>query len=134
LSKVIRRLKFATKTNGIVIGNLPTRPIEKGLFGERFLTRVTVDKYCDHIPLYRTQQRLSREGIQIPYSTLSDIPRQICQLADLLEKDLRKQVLSSHYLQVDETPHPVMDSKVKGKTHRGFLWVYRSVEKTTGTF
>jgi hypothetical protein len=33
------------------------------------------------------------------------------------------------YLQADETPHPVLDANVKEKTHRGFLWVYRSVEQ-----
>ena len=127
--KVYRRLKFASKSNGIVIGNLPTRPIEKGLFGENLIARVLTDKYCDHLPLYRQEQRYSREGITIASSTLADIPRQTAQLMELLHQEAIRQTLSCNYLQVDETPHPVMDSKVKGKTHRGFLWVYRSVEK-----
>ena len=127
--KVIRRLKFATKTNGIVIGNLPTRPIEKGLFGENLIARVLIDKYCDHLPLYRQQQRFTRAGITLASSTLGDIPRQSAQLMELLHQEAIRQTLSCNYLQVDETPHPVQDSKVKGKTHRGFLWVYRSVEK-----
>ncbi len=42
------RLKFAVKGGGIVIGNLPSRPIEKGLFGELLITRILVDKYVDH--------------------------------------------------------------------------------------
>lgn len=127
--KVIRRLKFASKTNGIVIGNLPTRPIEKGLFGENLIARVLTDKYCDHLPLYRQEQRFIRAGIKIASSTLGDIPRQAAQLMEFLHQEAIRQTLSCNYLQADETPHPVLDSKVKGKTHRGFLWVYRSVEK-----
>lgn len=123
------RLKFAVKNGGIVIGSLPTRPIEKGLFGELLLSRILIDKYCDHIPLYRQQQRFTRAGITLATSTLGDVPRQCAHLMQPLYEELVRQTLACNYLQVDETPHPVQDSKVKGKTHRGFLWVYRSVEK-----
>ena len=124
-----RRLKFAKKEGGIAIGMLPSRPIEKGLFGELLLTRILVDKYCDHLPLYRQQQRFLRAGLVTASSTLGDVPRQCCNLLDPLYRELIKQTLSCAYLQADETPHPVQDSKVKGRTHRGYLWVYRSVEQ-----
>lgn len=128
--KRYRRLKFAKKEEGgVVIGDLPSRPIEKGLFGELLLTRILIDKYCDHLPLYRQQQRFFRAGIKIAYSTLVDVPRQLCKLLDPLNLELKKQTLTGKYLQIDETPHPVLDPNVKGKTHRGFLWVYRSVEQ-----
>ena len=127
--KRYRRLKFAKKEGGIVIGDLPSRPIEKGLFGESLLSRIVTDKYVDHIPLNRQQQRFLREGLVTASSTLGDVPRQVCNLLTLLHGELVKQVLQSNYLQADETPHPVQDSKVKGKTHRGYLWVYRSVEQ-----
>ncbi len=39
---------------------------------------------------------------------------------------LKKQVLSSHYLQADETPIKVLDKNKKGTTHRGYHWVYHS--------
>lgn len=127
--KRYERLKFAKAGNiGVVIGSLPSRPIDKGLFGELLLTRIIVDKYCDHLPLYRQQQRFQRAGIKLAYSTIADVPKQVCKLLELLYKELIKQVLTSGYIQVDETPHPVLDSNVKEKTHRGYLWVYRSVE------
>lgn len=124
------RYKFASKeTDGVVIGELPSRPIEKGLFGELLLTRILIDKYCDHIPVYRQQQRFQRGGIKLAYSTLVDVPRQLGKLFVPLYQELKKQTLSGNYLQIDETPHPVLDPDKKGKTHRGFLWVYRSVEQ-----
>jgi transposase len=128
--KRYERLKFAKPgSNSIVIGELPTRAIDKGLFGELLLTRIIIDKYCDHLPLYRQLQRLQRAGIKLSSSTIGDVPKQVCALLELLYAELIRQALSSSYLQADETPHPVLDANVKEKTHRGFLWVYRSVER-----
>lgn len=128
--KRYERLKFAKPdNNGVLIGELPTRAIDKGLFGELLLTRIIIDKYCDHLPLYRQLQRFQRAGIKLSSSTVGDVPKQVCALLELLYTQLMGQVLSSSYLQADETPHPVLDANVKEKTHRGFLWVYRSVEQ-----
>jgi transposase len=128
--KRYERLKFPkTSGEGITIGNLPSRPIEKGLFGENLLSKIIIDKYCDHLPLYRQQQRFQRAGVKIAYSTIGDVPRQLGILLYPLYQELQKQVLSSGYIQADETPHPVLDSTIKEKTHQGFLWVYRSIEQ-----
>lgn len=128
--KRYRRFKYASKETGkIVIGALPTRPIEKGLFGEQLLAQMLIDKYCDHIPFYRQEQRYKRAGLTIAYSTLADTPRQLCSLFLPLYEVLKEQSLQGNYLQIDETPHPVMDANVKGKTHQGYLWVYRSVHE-----
>ena len=71
----IIRYKLANKdTGGVVIGELPSRINEKGMFGELLLTRIIIDKYCDHLPGYRQDQRFTRAGIKIPYSTLMDVP------------------------------------------------------------
>jgi hypothetical protein len=37
---------------------------------------------------------------------------------------LEDQVLSSHYLGADETTIKVLDPKLDGKSHQGYLWVY----------
>jgi transposase len=128
--KQLIRYKFANKeTGGVVIGELPSRVNEKGMFGELLLTRIIIDKYCDHLPGYRQEQRFTRAGIKIPYSTLMDVPRQVGNYMVPLYEELKKQSLECKYLQIDETPHPVQDKETKGKTHRGYLWVYRSVEQ-----
>jgi len=128
--KRYERLKFAKPDGeGVVIGELPYRPIEKGLFGVLLITRIIIEKYCDHLPLYRQQQRIARAGVKIAYSTLADVPAQIAELLEPLYNELVKQVLSSKYIGADETPHPVLDKNVKQKTHRGYFWVYQSVEQ-----
>jgi hypothetical protein len=36
-------------------------------------------------------------------------------------------MLSSGYIQCDETQIPVLDKQKKGETHRGYHWVYHSL-------
>lgn len=128
--KRYERIKYAKpQEEGVLIGSLPSRIIEKGLFGQSLLTQIILDKYADHLPIYRQMQRFDREGVKIAYSTLADVPRQISQALYPLYELLVKEVMGSGYLQADETPTPVLDRDKKGKTHRGFYWVYRSPEK-----
>ena len=124
------RPKFAKENGeGVAIAALPYRPINKGLFGTLLLTRVLVEKYCDHLPLYRQLERMKRAGIKLAYSTLADVPAQLAEVLEPLYTELIKQTLSAKYIGVDETPHPVLDKDVKQKTHRGYFWVYQACEQ-----
>lgn len=126
--KKIVRPKYAC-SQGVLIADLPSRPIDKGLFGTLLLTRIIIEKYCDHLPLYRQLERMKRAGIKLAYSTVADVPAQLGDLLTPLYNELVKQTLSAKYIGVDETPHPVLDKDVKQKTHRGYFWVYQAVEQ-----
>lgn len=120
------RPKYAKQTSaGIVIGELPVRPLEKAMAGEGLLTQIVIDKYVDHLPLYRQMQRFERAGIKLPYSTLTDWVSATCTLISPLFEALKKEVLQSGYLHADETPIKVIDKDKKGQTHRGYYWVYQ---------
>lgn len=125
------RPKYAKPHNsGVVIGELPVRPLEKAMAGEGLLSQIIIDKYVDHLPLYRQMQRFERSGVKLAYSTLTDWVSNTCQLITPLFEALKKQVLQSRYLHADETPIKVMDKDKKGETHRGYYWVYQnSIDK-----
>jgi transposase len=129
VKKIIRPKYADPNGEGILIAELPSRPIDKGLFGTLLLTRIIIEKYCDHLPLYRQLERMKRAGIKLAYSTVADVPAQIGELLEPLYLALAGEVLTSRYIGVDETPHPVLDKDVKQKTHRGYFWVYQSVEQ-----
>lgn len=121
------RPKYARPNGeGIVIADLPTRPIDKCMAGPGLLAQVVVDKYTDHLPIYRQIQRFEREGIKLSSSTLTDWISGTCNLLEPLYEALRRQVFSQDYLQADETPIKVLDKTKKGKTHRGYHWVYHA--------
>jgi transposase len=129
--KQYRRAKYAKPDNsGVMIGQLPSRPLEKAMAGEGLLSQIIIDKYIDHLPLHRQMQRFERVGVKLAYSTLTDWVSGTCTLTTPLFEALKAEVLQSNYLHVDETPIKVMDKDKKGETHRGYYWVYQnSIDK-----
>lgn len=129
--KQYKRIKYAKPGNsGVIIGELPSRPIEKAMAGEGLLAQIVIDKYVDHLPLYRQMQRFERAGVKLSYSTLTDWVSDTCKLITPLFEALKAEVLQSNYLHADETPIKVVDKDKKGETHRGYYWVYQnSVDK-----
>ena len=129
--KQYKRIKYARpEGNGILISELPSRPLPKVMAGEGLLAQIVIDKYMDHLPLHRQMQRFERAGVKIPYSTLTDWVSATCQLITPLFNALKSEVLQSGYLHADETPIKVIDKDKKGETHRGFYWVYQnSIDK-----
>lgn len=119
------RYKYAPKSKeGVIIGELPQRVIEKGIPGAGLLASILVDKYQDHLPLYRQLQRFKRAEIPIASSTLEGWTRQSLKIIDILYRHLLEDIRSKGYLQSDETPIKVMDPAKKGKTHQGYYWVH----------
>lgn len=129
--KQYKRAKYAGPGNeSVVIGRLPSRPLEKAMAGEGLLAQIIIDKYVDHLPLHRQMQRFERVGIKLAYSTLTDWVSGTCKLIGPLFETLKAEVLRSSYLHADETPIKVMDKDKKGETHRGYYWVYQnSIDK-----
>lgn len=119
------RYKYAPKSKeGVVIGELPGRVIGKGIPGAGLLASILVDKYEDHLPLYRQLQRFKRADIPIASSTLEGWTRQSLKIIDILYQHLLGDIRSKGYLQSDESPIKVMDPAKKGKTHQGYYWVH----------
>ncbi len=122
----IRNKYVKPSGEAIVIGELPVRPIEKGIAGPGLLAQIVIDKFCDHLPVYRQVQRFEREGMKLPISTLANWISGTCQLLEPLYEAHRRKVLAMDYLQVDESPIRVLDKAKKGTTHRGYYWVYHA--------
>ena len=132
---IIVRPKYAKPENeGVLIGELPSRPIEKCLAGNTLLSSILVNKYVDHLPLYRQQQIFKRADIDIPPSTIDGWVSQLGHLLEPLYDAMKISVKNVGYLQADETPTRVLDKSKKGKTHRGYFWVYHSPLKKMVVF
>ena len=131
VKKRIIRPKYALPQNeGIIIGKLPSRPIEKGIAEASLLSHLIVSKFIDHLPFYRQIQIFKREfDWNVSASTINDWFVACCTLIEPLYEELKRQVLSSGYLQVDESPIKVLDSDKPGSTHQGYQWVYHSPER-----
>jgi transposase len=101
----------------------PPQPIDRGLPGPGLLAHIAVDKYLDHIPLHRTQQRLLRLGADLPRSTMSDWMAAGAGLLFPLWEALKRHVLLSKVLHTDDTTVPVRDES-RTTLRYGRLWNY----------
>lgn len=128
--KVLRckRQKVACKQcqGEITIAELPPQPIDKGLPTAGLLAHVIVDKYQDHLPLHRQEQRFARDGIAIARSTLCDWMMQCALLFEPLVQAMKADAFLAPKLNTDDTPVPV---QAKDKVKLGRLWVYVSDTK-----
>ena len=130
-SLVIRRTirpKYAQADgHGVIIGNLPTRPIDKAIAEACLLAYILVSKYVDHLPLYRQIQRFNREfGWNPTQSTLCGWVDSCCQLLEPLYNKLKQKILASDYIQADESPLKVLDKDKPKDSHQGYQWVYHA--------
>jgi len=129
--KYIKPENEDTLTQTGVIAGLPVFPIEKGIAGPGLLAQIMIDKFVDHLPIYRQIERFKREGVKISSSTINGWQESISSLLWPLYETLKSRVLQQGYIQADETPIQVLDKTKQGKTHKGYYWIYHSpLEKT----
>lgn len=121
------RPKYAKQNNeGVIVGSLPSRPIEKGIAGPGLLANIMVDKFVYHLPVHRQLKKFKQEGVNIPENTVNGWQNSISSLLEPLFEKQKEIILQQGYIQADETPIRVLDKNKKGETHRGYYWVYNA--------
>jgi len=108
---------------GVSIAPLPPMVVTQGQPGASLVAHVLLSKFVDHLPLYRQQQQFERLGVNFPKSTLGDWVEQGAIWLQPIVREMKRQLLQSDYVQVDETPVRVQDPDVSGKCATGWLWV-----------
>lgn len=104
---------------------IPAAVIDGGLATPGLLAWVTIQKYADHLPLYRIEQISARHGAPIARSTLAQWIGRIGVALQPLADRLTELLKERRVLHADETPVQQLDPG-KGQTKRAYLWVYRS--------
>jgi transposase len=123
--RVTHRPRYACRSCGeaIVQAPAPERPIDGGMATEALLAHVLVNKYSDHLPLYRQAQIFARQGITLDRSTLCNWVGRACWWLAPLHELLLRTVLASPMVFADDTTLPVLDPG-RGRTKTGRLWCY----------
>ena len=118
------RPKYACKEcqGNVVIADRLPEPIEKGVPGPGLLAHVIVSKYSDHLPLYRQERILAREGVAISRQTMCGWMARCAALLKPIYDAMVKAVLQSKAIQTDDTPVDVLDPGREG-TRQGRIWI-----------
>ncbi|QVL54791.1 MAG: IS66 family transposase [Simkaniaceae bacterium] len=103
-------------------------PTPEGIFlkskaDESLLAHVITMKFGDHLPLYRIQEILERDGIKISRQTLSHWVLHVGENLIPLYEAMKKHILSHPSIFVDESPIGLL-VKGKKKVHQSYMWVY----------
>ena len=118
-------IESSDEATRIEIAELPSLPIPKGNAGASMIAQILISKFTDHIPYYRQSKIFKRQNLHIPDSTIGGwantaIERWLVPVYDVLKRI----IVTSDYLQADETPIAVLTEDKPGATHRGYYWVY----------
>ena len=101
----IARTKYACRACGECAKTAPGPPrvIDKGLLGPGFLAHVIVDRFLNHMPYYRQEQKYDREGLSLSRTVLERSAAACAALFRPIYDQLRKEVLASEVLFTDDT-------------------------------
>ncbi len=118
--------QYACRTCETIVAE-PVAPsiLDRGLAAPGLLAQVAIQKYTDHLPLYRQEAIFARAGITLSRTTLAEWIGAVGVALQPLVDALRTKLLASHVLHADETPVAQLDPGA-GKTKRAYLFAYRN--------
>ena len=108
----------------ILIPALPLVPVSKCIAGASVLTDIIVNKFVYHLPFYRVIQQYKEAGFTVSDSTIGGWYEAAVEKLKLIYDKLRQQILSSEYVQIDESVIPVIDNE-KHMARKGYQWCVR---------
>jgi transposase len=121
--KEIIRPKYAVPKReeaGVITAELPEALLPKCRADESLLAEIVTKKFGDHLPLYRIEEILKREGIKISRKLLSQWVVRTGMALKPLHDEMLKKILGSENIFIDETPVRLFAT---GKCKQSYMWV-----------
>jgi transposase len=123
---VYKREKYGSpmgaEENGVLTAPVLPAVVSKCLADTGLLAHVAVAKFDDHLPLYRQERQLLRQGVEISRQTMASWLGQMGRGLRCLGELLGDLVLQSGVVHHDDTPVKMLDPGA-GKTKETRLWV-----------
>lgn len=120
LKEIVRPKYAMPNKEGIKTAYMPDSIIPKCRADESLLANILTKKYADHLPLYRIQEELLRDGIGISRKLMSKWIIKIGLSLKPLYDEMLKKILQSENVFIDETPINIQGSP---KVKQGYMWV-----------
>lgn len=119
------KLACATCHSQIITAPAPAQPIPKGIPTASLLAKIVVDKFLNHLPLYRQLAGFVLEhGVVIPISTACGWVRSVADLLELIYLVMVADVLRSKVIHTDDTSVRVQPQHTLSETGKARLWPY----------
>lgn len=112
--------------SSVAIAKMPELFLPKHMASPSLVAYTLINKFENHLPLYRQEQMWKRLNIDMPRNSMSSWIMKAYELCKPLKEAFIKELLNTDYLQVDETPVQVMNEPGKKNTSKSYIWAYRS--------
>jgi transposase len=103
-------------------------PIDRCVAATGLLAQVVVAKYADHLPLHRQVEIAARQGVELDKATMCGWLSEIDFIVKPIVRVIKRGVLASFAVNLDDTGVLVLDALASGGSHKGYLWVYHGAE------
>ncbi|MBK8204770.1 MAG: transposase [Bdellovibrionales bacterium] len=87
------------------------------------LAAIITYKYCDGLPLYRIEEIMERQGVDLPRSTMARWVVQVAQALVPVWNVLSDRLITSFYVAVDETQVQVLKENGRKAEDKSWMWV-----------
>jgi transposase len=112
------------RTQAPIVAALPPQVIPQAGVGVGFIVHVIIAKYLDHIPLYRQERIDARAGVWIGRQARCRYVEGAAHLLITIHQQLKRRILDSYYVHVDETFTKLIDPDRRGRSRDAYLWGY----------
>jgi transposase len=109
----------------IRVAPVPPAIIPKGFATADLLASIAVNKFCDHLPFYRQEQRLSRMGVSISRTDMASWMIKAGNAVLPLIGMLHARQKQGDVINMDETPVTVMGEEGKANSAKSYMWLMR---------
>lgn len=116
-----------------VVAAMPTFLIPRGQMTDAAVIHTVVEKFADHLPLYRQVLRAERSGFQLSRSTLVNHVVAVAEAMKPIVEAISESVRAAPFLHLDDTPVRLLDPG-RGHTATARIWVYRSTDAAVFRF
>jgi len=123
------RYKYACKNceTGVSIAPMPDLFLPKSIAGSGLVAQTAINKYANHLPLYRQEGMWDALDLKMPRNTLCNWLMNAYEKCMPLWHVIKTKLQSDSYLQSDETPVQVLAEEDRTNKQKSFMWVYQSM-------
>jgi len=107
------------------IAPMPPMIVPKGMATPDLIASIAINKFCDHLPFYRQEQRLSRLGVSISRNDMANWIITAARAVEPVFKLLFSLVKRGKIINMDETSVTVMGEEGKANAAKSYMWLMR---------
>ena len=127
--KVRRPVVKLKASEALVCAPAPRNAIDGGRADVSFVAGLLIDKFADHLPLYRQHQRLTDAGFTVSRPWLTQIAQQGAALLEPIDEAQFASIRESRVKAMDETPIKA-GRGAPGKLKKAYFWpVYGELDE-----